>query len=273
MTNSTEETDDNKAASTEAAASPRIQMQLGGSSRKRKRTKAVAETSTNTSPLASSSSSSSSSDEDEPETQKKQGGSPWRVKLYRLNTDGSWDDRGTGRIVCSYSNNNSKEPKSLQQQLGDPTLVLKSEQDENILLRSRVLLREAYQRQGDNIITWCEPYFPEGHEKQPQHPGVSTSLLKLLLYIIMRLGILTFSFYKISGRLGVIVSRQCWLFGHLASNYARSKSSGGMVCQTTKFFFRDRHGPCRGCRSSCLLATSTTTKHVEPCRFGSAKSS
>lgn len=26
----------------------------------------------------------------------------WRVKLYRLNADGSWDDCGTGRIVCLY---------------------------------------------------------------------------------------------------------------------------------------------------------------------------
>ena len=124
--------------------------------------------------------SSSSSDEDEDSTlaQTKHtaggaGGGPWRVKLYRLNTDGSWDDRGTGRIMCSYSyppttNSNQKETtnKSLQHQLGDPTLVLKSEQGHDILLQSRVLLREAYQRQGDNIITWCEPYFPEGHEKQ-----------------------------------------------------------------------------------------------------------
>ena len=29
-----------------------------------------------------------------------------------------------------------------------------------VLLRTRVLLRDTYQREGDNIITWCEPYFP-----------------------------------------------------------------------------------------------------------------
>ena len=27
----------------------------------------------------------------------------WRVKLYRLNSDGSWDDCGTGRITCVFS--------------------------------------------------------------------------------------------------------------------------------------------------------------------------
>jgi len=28
-------------------------------------------------------------------------------------------------------------------------------------LRTRILLRDAYQRQGDNIITWCEPYYAD----------------------------------------------------------------------------------------------------------------
>jgi hypothetical protein len=35
-----------------------------------------------------------------------------------------------------------------------------------ILLRTRILLRDAYQRQGDNIITWCEPYLEEGSPTQ-----------------------------------------------------------------------------------------------------------
>ena len=35
----------------------------------------------------------------------------WRVKLYRLNADGSWDDCGTGRILCLYK---PKPPPSAQ---------------------------------------------------------------------------------------------------------------------------------------------------------------
>jgi hypothetical protein len=35
----------------------------------------------------------------------------WRVKLYRLNADGSWDDCGTGRILCLYK---PKPPPTLQ---------------------------------------------------------------------------------------------------------------------------------------------------------------
>jgi len=34
----------------------------------------------------------------------------WRVKLYRLNVDGSWDDCGTGRICCHYSSSSLDEP-------------------------------------------------------------------------------------------------------------------------------------------------------------------
>jgi hypothetical protein len=178
----------------------------------------------------------------------------WRVKLYRLNADGSWDDCGTGRILCLYkpkpppsaqntdhkndsptaknitnisgnnnNNNNdnesnlssynsqssnSNDPNSdsaIYVELGEPTLCMHSEisnaanrnnntspsiqqqpsinhnnnvtnSNENntgngynnprILLRTRILLRDAYQRQGDNIITWCEPYLEEGNPAQ-----------------------------------------------------------------------------------------------------------
>jgi protein phosphatase-4 regulatory subunit 3 len=159
----------------------------------------------------------------------------WRVKLYRLNGDGSWDDCGTGRISClqkptpsnnnntnsikgginSNSNNNNGSSKSSNStgnrsspnyqhhhhqnsdvwayhELGEPTLCMHSEvpnsnkrkssnntdnlqqqqqpasssaavpPESRILLRTRILLRDQYQRQGDNIITWCEPYSEEG---------------------------------------------------------------------------------------------------------------
>jgi len=155
----------------------------------------------------------------------------WRVKLYRLNADGSWDDCGTGRILCLYKPKPSKESddncvpstgdndnknnktnsensssssssnltaavsdSSVYQELGEPTLCMHSEissaattsssiqqqqpslnnnnnnnsstNNPRILLRTRILLRDAYQRQGDNIITWCEPYLEEGNPAQ-----------------------------------------------------------------------------------------------------------
>jgi hypothetical protein len=111
----------------------------------------------------------------------------WRVKLYRLNADGSWDDCGTGRILCLYkqppkahetSNNNTSSSNMagdawVYQELGEPTLCMHAEVTTpsgttmpRILLRTRILLRDAYQRQGDNIITWCEPYLEEGNPAQ-----------------------------------------------------------------------------------------------------------
>ncbi|KAL3778417.1 hypothetical protein ACHAW5_005438 [Stephanodiscus triporus] len=168
----------------------------------------------------------------------------WRVKLYRLNADGSWDDCGTGRIQFYYARPHQRQPppslshKSQQLQpqmimgssggdetmsntsassihfltpsttssssagwifreLGEPMLCMRAEVSQQqqqqevqnddalenimpsstmgsnssndvtpgrqkVLLRTRVILlhdasSSAYQCQGGNIITWCEP--------------------------------------------------------------------------------------------------------------------
>ena len=144
----------------------------------------------------------------------------WRVKLYRLNLDGSWDDCGTGRILCLYhththpsraspttasesdnpdasnSNNNTTSgdghtshsshnfhPHSIRpephqttdqwlfQETGEATLCVQAEltkanRQSRVLLRTRILLRDPYQRQGDNIITWCEPFYGQTQNRQ-----------------------------------------------------------------------------------------------------------
>lgn len=101
----------------------------------------------------------------------------WRVKLYRLNADGSWDDCGTGRIACLYKQqakeaHNASGDAWIYQELKEPTLCMQSEVNNataatpRILLRTRILLRDAYQRQGENIITWCEPYLEDGNATQ-----------------------------------------------------------------------------------------------------------
>lgn len=189
-------TGNNNNVNESSSSAPRIHMQLASSKKRKRNVHKDASSSSSSLRLAPSSSSSSSSSEDEEETttttnttspqqqtntnnkqQQQQQNKGWRVKLYRLNTDGSWDDRGTGRIVCQYTNSSSSgnTNTTIQDELGDPTLVLKSEHaTETILLRSKVLLREPYQRQGDNIITWCEPYYPEAdvRNQKEQHPGV-----------------------------------------------------------------------------------------------------
>ncbi len=190
----------------------------------------------------------------------------WRVKLYRLNMDGTWDDCGTGRIQFYYARGSSGESKggiggvgesNIQQQqqqqqqqhgsakvmsgvggegkkqqqqqqppppplknlfreLGEPMLCMRAELSqkqqqqqggnanngnvenkrsvssnnnnndgggpsssstssagEKVLLRTRVLLHEAYQCQGGNIITWCEPF--QAHGKKEKMDGATAS--------------------------------------------------------------------------------------------------
>src|SRR5438552_3763926 len=67
-----------------------------------------------------------------------------RVKVYQLNDAGQWDDRGTGHVCYTHT---------------DDTLVLtvRSEDNGDDLLEHRVEAGIDYQRQGDTIITWCEP--------------------------------------------------------------------------------------------------------------------
>ena len=69
-----------------------------------------------------------------------------RVKLYLLNDDGQWDDRGTGHISCQYN-----------QDLQGFGLFLRSEADNEELLGQRVVTEDIYQHQNETIITWTDP--------------------------------------------------------------------------------------------------------------------
>ncbi|CAN0052713.1 unnamed protein product, partial [Choristocarpus tenellus] len=51
----------------------------------------------------------------------------WRVKLYQLNEEGQWDDRGTGHISCRFV-----------ESLGGTALVVLSEENGKELLQSKV---------------------------------------------------------------------------------------------------------------------------------------
>ncbi|CAF1223023.1 unnamed protein product, partial [Rotaria sordida] len=69
-----------------------------------------------------------------------------RVKLYTLNEERQWDDRGTGFVTClspiapntSYS------------------IIVKSEMDGSILLESKIHVHTNYQKQQETLIVWSE---------------------------------------------------------------------------------------------------------------------
>jgi len=68
------------------------------------------------------------------------------------------------RADSAKNSNAEGSDQWLYQETGDATLCVHAEvtpksRTPRVLLRTRILLRDAYQRQGDNIITWCEPYY------------------------------------------------------------------------------------------------------------------
>lgn len=96
-------------------------------------------------------------------------GNGWRVKLYELETEGAWIDKGTGYVACRILSG-----------LGCPGLIVTNENNTNeVLLRSRIS-DDNYELQGgdsfshrncicilcgsfvENIIMWRE--ISETHE-------------------------------------------------------------------------------------------------------------
>ncbi|XP_041108969.1 serine/threonine-protein phosphatase 4 regulatory subunit 3 isoform X3 [Polyodon spathula] len=68
-----------------------------------------------------------------------------RVKVYTLNEDRQWDDRGTGHVSSTYV-----------ERLKGMTLLVRAESDGSLLLESKISPNTAYQKQQDTLIVWSE---------------------------------------------------------------------------------------------------------------------
>jgi hypothetical protein len=68
----------------------------------------------------------------------------WRVKLYQLESEGTWIDRGTGWV-----SNRSTD--------GVPKIAVISEDEQSVILESKIRSEDIYERQGESIIMWREP--------------------------------------------------------------------------------------------------------------------
>ncbi|GJZ63973.1 serine/threonine-protein phosphatase 4 regulatory subunit 3-like protein isoform X4 [Tanacetum coccineum] len=66
-----------------------------------------------------------------------------RVKVYRLSTDGKWDDQGTGHVAIDYLERS--------EELG---LFVVDEEDNETLLVHRISPDDIYRKQEDTIISW-----------------------------------------------------------------------------------------------------------------------
>ncbi|XP_073100604.1 uncharacterized protein [Elaeis guineensis] len=69
-----------------------------------------------------------------------------RVKVYRLNDDGKWDDQGTGHVSVDYLESSE-----------DLGLIVIDEEDSDTLLVHRISSNDIYRRQEDTIISWRDP--------------------------------------------------------------------------------------------------------------------
>ncbi|KAB7496413.1 Serine/threonine-protein phosphatase 4 regulatory subunit 3 [Armadillidium nasatum] len=68
-----------------------------------------------------------------------------RVKLYALNAERQWDDRGTGHVTSAYV-----------ERLKGMSLLVRAESDGSLLLESKILPDTAYQKQQGTLIVWSE---------------------------------------------------------------------------------------------------------------------
>nr|XP_006812197.1 PREDICTED: serine/threonine-protein phosphatase 4 regulatory subunit 3A isoform X4 [Saccoglossus kowalevskii] len=68
-----------------------------------------------------------------------------RVKLYVLNDERQWDDRGTGHVSSAYV-----------ERLKGMSLLVRAESDGSLLLESKIQPDTAYQKQQETLIVWSE---------------------------------------------------------------------------------------------------------------------
>ncbi|KAI3687169.1 hypothetical protein L1987_80862 [Smallanthus sonchifolius] len=71
-----------------------------------------------------------------------------RVKVYRLNDDGKWDDQGTGHVTIDYL----EVRHNLRSE--DLGLFVVDEEDNETLLVHRISSDDIYRKQEDTIISW-----------------------------------------------------------------------------------------------------------------------
>ncbi|XP_061344780.1 uncharacterized protein LOC133290671 isoform X2 [Gastrolobium bilobum] len=83
-----------------------------------------------------------------PEKSQSNANSMQRVKVYRLNDDGKWDDQGTGHVTVNY----------LERSEGLGLFVYDEDDNETILLH-RLTSDDIYRKQEDTIISWRDPEY------------------------------------------------------------------------------------------------------------------
>mmetsp|Transcript_17675 Transcript_17675/g.24563 ORF Transcript_17675/g.24563 Transcript_17675/m.24563 type:complete len:103 (-) Transcript_17675:14-322(-) len=70
-----------------------------------------------------------------------------RVKVYQLDSDNQWEDKGTGHVYCVLS-----------EKYSTPYLLVKSEKEAGkLILETKVFMEDIYILQADTLIVWNDP--------------------------------------------------------------------------------------------------------------------
>lgn len=72
----------------------------------------------------------------------------WRIKLYELEDQGAWIDKGTGFVHCKVVN-----------ELGGPALVIRSEENDGVIFfQSKIQTDDVYEIQGGMQVAQYRGY-------------------------------------------------------------------------------------------------------------------
>ena len=76
----------------------------------------------------------------------------WRIKLYELEEQGAWIDKGTGFVHVKVVN-----------ELGGPALVIRSEENDGVIFfQSKVITDDVYEIQGGKLAQgWSSMFMYE----------------------------------------------------------------------------------------------------------------
>jgi hypothetical protein len=89
----------------------------------------------------------------------------WRVKLYQLEIGGVWNDQGTGFVSCDQiACDDTVTMDTPSPSYAGCYLMVRKEENDDVLLQSAIQYDDAYERQGESIIMWREHCASSGHE-------------------------------------------------------------------------------------------------------------
>jgi hypothetical protein len=178
----------------------------------------------------------------------------WRVKLYVLNDEGEWVDKGTGSVSLKMKNRPPNTDGWKEAGTRVMLQVVTESQNQETILYTAVSPHFNYERQGDNIITW--------KDKIPVLCGADISKEELEKWSEFGEVDIALSFQEIEGQKDMW-NRICAAQGHYSSDFVGGggKPKRPQAQDVEAFQGLDAQGPLRG-------AMPATEVQLPKCEIG-----